>query len=118
VAGGVRNQRRVEPSVAGVALAACGLIAYLLASSGSPLRSGAGAPTADTERANRSAISARIRLPAPAFRVAAGAGSVWVLTRGPEAAVVRIDPASNRMVGDPTPLPVDPWDLTVGAGAV
>jgi DNA-binding beta-propeller fold protein YncE len=43
---------------------------------------------------------------------------VWALTRRPAPAVWRIDPRSNRVVGEPTRLPGDPWRLTVGAGSV
>jgi hypothetical protein len=43
---------------------------------------------------------------------------VWALTRQPAAAVWRIDPRSNRVVGKPTRLPVDPWHIAVGAGSV
>jgi hypothetical protein len=43
---------------------------------------------------------------------------VWALTRQPRPAVWRIDPSSNRVVGEPTPLPVDPWHIAVGAGSV
>jgi DNA-binding beta-propeller fold protein YncE len=57
--------------------------------------------------------------------VAAGAGSVWVLSRGPRSCspaepctVARIDPDANRLVGTPTRLPADGWDLAVGAGSV
>jgi DNA-binding beta-propeller fold protein YncE len=32
--------------------------------------------------------------------------------------VSRIDPGSNRLVGTPTRLPADGWDLAVGAGSV
>jgi DNA-binding beta-propeller fold protein YncE len=43
---------------------------------------------------------------------------VWALTRQPAPAVWRIDPRSNRVAGKPARLPVDPWSLAVGAGAV
>jgi virginiamycin B lyase len=50
---------------------------------------------------------------------------VWVLSRGrmpcslPRPCTVsRIDPGSNRLVGTPTRLPADGWDLAVGAGSV
>jgi DNA-binding beta-propeller fold protein YncE len=50
---------------------------------------------------------------------------VWVLSRGPRpcspaapCTVARIDPGSNRLVGTPTRLPADGWDLAVGAGSV
>jgi DNA-binding beta-propeller fold protein YncE len=69
-------------------------------------------------------IGIRITVPQP-FRVAAGAGSVWVLSRGPRpcspaapCTVARIDPGANRLVGTPTRLPADGWDLAVGAGSV
>jgi len=32
--------------------------------------------------------------------------------------VSRIDPGSNRLVGQPTRLPADGWDLAIGAGSV
>jgi DNA-binding beta-propeller fold protein YncE len=57
--------------------------------------------------------------------VIAGEGSVWVLSRGPRpcsparpCTVSRIDPGANRLVGTPTRLPADGWDLAVGAGSV
>ncbi len=43
---------------------------------------------------------------------------MWALTREPEPAVWRIDPKSNRVVGMPTRLPVDPWHIAVGSGSV
>jgi hypothetical protein len=65
-------------------------------------------------------VGVRIPVPRP-FRVAAGEGSVWVLSRGPApcsppepCTVSRIDPGSNRPVGTPTRLPADGWDLAVG----
>ena len=63
-------------------------------------------------------IAARIDLPSSPFAIAVGEGSVWVLTRSPRAAVWRIDPKSNRVVGTPTALPVAPWSIAVGAGSV
>jgi DNA-binding beta-propeller fold protein YncE len=69
-------------------------------------------------RAPGSQIEARIQVPGSVFRVATGDGSVWVLTRAPDPAVWRIDPKSNEVVGPPTRLPVDPWDLVVGSGSV
>jgi DNA-binding beta-propeller fold protein YncE len=69
-------------------------------------------------------VGVRIALPQP-FRVAVGAGLVWVLSRGPRpcspaepCTVSRIDPGSNRLVGTPTRLPAGGWDLAVGAGSV
>ena len=69
-------------------------------------------------------VGVRIPVPQP-FRVAVGAGSVWVLSRGPRpcspsrpCTVARIDPGTNRLVGQPTRLPADGWDLAVGAGSV
>ena len=67
-----------------------------------------------------------IRIPVPQpFRVTAGEGSVWVLSRGPRpcspatpCTVARIDPNTNRLVGTPTRLPADGWDLAIGAGSV
>jgi DNA-binding beta-propeller fold protein YncE len=71
------------------------------------------------------AVGVRIRVPGQPFRVAAGEGYVWVLNRAPRpcssaqpCTVSRIDPATNRLVGEPTPLPADGWDLAVGAGSV
>jgi hypothetical protein len=75
--------------------------------------------------AAKQAVGVRIRVPGQPFRVAAGEGFVWVLNRAPRpctpvrpCTVSRIDPATNRLVGDPTPLPADGWDLAVGAGSV
>jgi virginiamycin B lyase len=69
-------------------------------------------------------VGVHIPVPQP-FRVAAGEGSVWVLSRGPRpcspatpCTVARIDPDTNRLVGTPTRLPADGWDLAVGAGSV
>ena len=70
------------------------------------------------DRAHGSQIEARIQVQGSVFRVATGEGSVWVLTRAPNPAVWRIDPKSNEVVGEPTRLPVDPWDLVVGSGSV
>jgi DNA-binding beta-propeller fold protein YncE len=68
-------------------------------------------------------VGVHIPIPRP-FRVIAGEGSVWVLSRGPRpcspaqpCTVSRIDPATNRLVGTPTRLPADGWDLAVGAGS-
>ena len=62
-------------------------------------------------------VGVRIPVTQP-FRVIAGEGSVWVLSRGPmpcsparPCTVARIDPGSNRLVGTPTRLPADGWDL-------
>jgi virginiamycin B lyase len=57
-------------------------------------------------------------LPATPFSVATGYGSVWALTREPAPAVWRIDPTSNRVLGEPARLPVDPWHIAVGSGSV
>jgi virginiamycin B lyase len=70
--------------------------------------------------------SVGIHIPVPQpFRVITGEGTVWVLSRGPTpcspsrpCTVARIDPGSNRLVGTPTRLPADGWDLAVGAGSV
>jgi virginiamycin B lyase len=79
---------------------------------------------APTRPGGQGSITARIPVPQP-FRVAVGAGSVWVLSRGRmpcsparPCTVSRIDPGSNRLVGQPTRLPADGWDLAVGAGSV
>src|SRR5213596_1019165 len=52
-------------------------------------------------------------------------GFVWVLSREPlgcarvvPCTVSRIDANSNRLVGDPVPLPADAWDLAFGAHSV
>jgi DNA-binding beta-propeller fold protein YncE len=99
-----------------LALGTCALAAAFL-----PLAAGCsdGGPT-------RSEVTARIRVPGHPFRIAAGRKFVWVLSRGRSGAcsssrpctVFRIDPRSNRVVGKPTPLPADGWDLAVGAGSV
>jgi DNA-binding beta-propeller fold protein YncE len=69
-------------------------------------------------------VGVHIPVPRP-FRVIAGEGSVWVLSRGPRpcspaqpCTVARIDPGTNRLIGTPTRLPADGWDLAVGAGSV
>ena len=78
------------------------------------------------EPKSRSTIAARIKVPGFPFNVAAGEGSVWVLSRTTRdgcsrtepCTVTRVDPRTNRVVGEPTRLPVDPWSLGVGAGSV
>jgi DNA-binding beta-propeller fold protein YncE len=82
-----------------------------------------GQPPATTSSGEPS-LGIQIPVPQP-FRVAAGEGSAWVLSRGPmpcspaqPCTVSRIDPGSNRLVGTPTRLPADGWDLAVGAGSV
>jgi DNA-binding beta-propeller fold protein YncE len=73
-----------------------------------------------------SRISARIRVPGHPFRIAAGTRFIWVLGRGPAGAcsvgrpctVFRIDPETNRVVGKPTRLRMDAWDLAVGDRSV
>jgi hypothetical protein len=104
--------RLVAAVVVGVAVAASGCSTK---GSGEPSSS---TSTASTPAENEGAITARIRLPVAAFSIATGEGWVWALTRRPAAAVWRIDPRSNRLVGKPTPLPVDPWSVAVGAGSV
>jgi virginiamycin B lyase len=83
-----------------------------------------GGRQAPTRPNGEPSVGVRIPVSQP-FRVAAGEGSVWVLSRGrmpcsPAApcTVWRIDPGSNRPVGQPTRLPADGWDLAVGAGSV
>jgi hypothetical protein len=65
--------------------------------------------TSSGPAAGQAAIVARIGLPGPAAAVATGGGFVWALTRQPAPALWRIDPRSNRVVGEPTSLPADPW---------
>jgi hypothetical protein len=55
----------------------------------------------------------------------AGTRFLWVLGRGDggpcaprRCSVLRIDPETNKLVGRPTMLPADAWDLTVGGGFV
>jgi virginiamycin B lyase len=104
--------RRLAALGAGIVLAASGCTATRPPEPSGSTRSSPGPP------GGQAAVVARIRLPAPAFAVATGAGSVWALTRQPAPALWRIDPRSNRVVGPPTPLPADPWSLGVGAGSV
>ena len=55
-----------------------------------------------------------------ASRIAIGEGAVWALASTGEtdsSVLVRIDPATNRVVGT-TPLAPEPWYVTAGAGAV
>lgn len=82
-----------------------------------------GGDTPNTAREDE--VGVRIRVPGQPFRVATGEGFVWVLSRAPRpctdaepCTVSRIDPATNRLVGDPTILPADGWDLAAGAGSV
>ena len=108
-------------SIAVAVLGAFGLIAPLA----SPGCSSGGESTSDRDA---SRIVARIRVPGSPFRVAAGAGSVWVLNRGPDkgaasgdpwkSTLARIDPRMNKVVGPSVPLAVDSWDLTVGFGSL
>jgi hypothetical protein len=75
---------------------------------------------------NRSRITARIGISGFPLGVATGEGSVWVLSRTTATGcsrrrpciVTRVDPRTNRIVGQPTRLPVEPWSLAVGAGSV
>jgi DNA-binding beta-propeller fold protein YncE len=119
-----RRQLLVASAVVGALLVGGGAgVAYVSfratnASSASAPGSAARSTVSDAREAHASAVEARIRLPDPGFRLATGAGSVWVLTRAPKPAVWRVDPHSNEVVGKPTPLPVDPWDLAVGFGSV
>ena len=83
-----------------------------------------GGDSSSTSR-DEGAVGVRIRIPGHPFRVAAGEGFVWVLNRPPRpcspaepCTVSRIDPNSNRLVGKPTRLPADGWDLAVGLGSV
>jgi len=65
----------------------------------------------DTDTAR---VSARIRVPGMAFDVAAGFGSIWATTsRG---LLLRIDPATNQIIGR-LQLP-DAFSLTTGGGYV
>jgi YVTN family beta-propeller protein len=57
-----------------------------------------------------------IRVGASPTDVAVGEGAVWVANGG-EHTVSRIDPASNRIAGNPIPVSV-PTDVAVGEGAV
>jgi hypothetical protein len=119
----IRSLKLGVPVTAIVALlvGVSGTVGYLVFRAVDTPSSQTRTPTAADTVANtapKSEIEARIRLPEPAFRVATGEGSVWVLTRAPNPAVWRIDPTSNDVVGAPTRLPVDPWDLVVGSGSV
>jgi DNA-binding beta-propeller fold protein YncE len=74
---------------------------------------------------NASPITARISVPGHPFRIAAGKRYLWVLSRGArgacpsgECGVLRVDPETNRVVGRPTSLPADGWDLVAAAGSV
>ena len=74
---------------------------------------------------NASPITARISVPGHPFRIATGKRYLWVLSRGATGAcapgkctVLRIDPRTNRVVGRPTALPADGWDLVAAAGSV
>lgn len=75
--------------------------------------------------ARERAANVRIHVPGHPFRLAAGEGLVWVLNRAPRpcppsrpCTVTRIDPRANRVVGKPTRLPADGWDLAAGFGSV
>jgi hypothetical protein len=77
-----------------------------------------------TPPSDEPSVGIHIPVPQP-FRLAAGGGSVWVLSRGPRpcspaqpCTVSRFDPGINRLVGTPTRLPADEWDLAVGANSV
>jgi DNA-binding beta-propeller fold protein YncE len=79
----------------------------------------------DATVAAKSRITARIDVPGSPFNVDVGEGFVWVLdhpptgcNRGRPCTVSRIDAASNRVVGKPTPLPAHAWDIEAGGGAV
>jgi virginiamycin B lyase len=100
--------------------------ALLLAAAAMACTGRQAATTTSVEPSAPSVPSVGIRIPVPRpFRLAAGEGAVWVLSRGRMACaplqpctVWRIDPRSNRVVGEPTSLPADGWDLAVGAGSV
>jgi hypothetical protein len=70
-------------------------------------------------------VGTRIGIPgADPFRIAIGDRFVWILqrsargcSRGSPCSFSRIDPQTNRVVGEPTQLG-DAWGLTVGAGSV
>jgi DNA-binding beta-propeller fold protein YncE len=74
--------------------------------------------TGSHKRLVKSEIDSRIVIAGSPWRITTGAGYVWLLTRAPDPALWRIDPASNEVNGKPTRLPVDPWNLAVGAGSV
>jgi hypothetical protein len=119
-----RRRLLIASAVVGALLFGAGAgVAYVFsratnASSESAPGPAAGDTASDSRGAHASAVEARIKLPDPGFRLATGAGSVWVLTRAPRPAVWRIDPRSNEVVGEPTRLPVDGWNLAVGFGSV
>jgi hypothetical protein len=103
---------------AAAALIAGGVLAWLVSQQGVG-GEGSGPPAQRLEsRGAQSKIQARITLSSKPFRLATGEGYVWALTRAPAPPLWRIDPKSNEVVGGPTRLPVDPWDLAVGGRAV
>lgn len=105
---------RVAGSTLIAIIAVCSILLAGCFDSGDGSRqSSVAGPKAET----RAPIAARIRLPAASVSIAAGAGAVWALTRHP-AAVWRIDPRSDRLVGKPIRLPASPWNVAVGAGSV
>lgn len=65
-------------------------------------------------------IVATIPLEGEPVRVAVGNGSVWVVTRdGSDGGMlVRVDPASNSIVGQPEPVGFEPANISVGEGGV
>jgi hypothetical protein len=78
---------------------------------------------------NTSRVSRRIAVPGEPTRIAADDEAVWVVvrdrngsahwrpTRGTRPAIVRIDPATDRMVAR-IPLPLTPLRIALGAGSV
>jgi virginiamycin B lyase len=97
-------------------LGAVAVVAGAMACNGGESRSGS---------EGEGSVGVHIPVPGQPFRVAAGEGSVWVLSRAPmpctparPCTVSRIDPGTNRVLGKPVPLPADAWDLAVGLGSV
>jgi YVTN family beta-propeller protein len=65
-------------------------------------------------------ITNTISLPGEPVKIALGGGFVWIATtdRNGGGTLVRIDPASARIVGVPEPISFEPHDLSIGEGGV
>ena len=65
----------------------------------------------------RMAIQGVVRLPASPIMVAAGAGSIWVLTENPSR-IYRVDPVTSQVLGSPITAPKGARVLRLGAGSL
>lgn len=108
-------RRRPAPLAIGAiaAIAACAVVAVVLLSTGDE------APQPPPASAPAARIAAVIDVGGPARSIGVGEGGVWVGRQ--DRKLVRIDPATDRVVGAPLrfapPVPADDTNVTVRAGA-